>query len=199
MTKSEIEWVDRNTTYLCPSFVSTSQGVMVITSIDSECNRGVKEFSHPQSHDQPRRSTRHSNVLTKLTPTSYRRLNPGRPHTLICELCAARFYTYQKPRGISLPSLFQVSSSSTAIVVSSLGSANSKISMHLMYTLDANGKRIYTLKKVLASEVTKSAHPARFSPDDKYSRSVSSSSQNPQSLQVRNLGALELCESRFCG
>ncbi|KAI4124593.1 MAG: hypothetical protein LQ338_004712 [Usnochroma carphineum] len=41
--------------------------------------------------------------------------------------------------------------------------------MHLMYTLDANGKRIYTLKKVAAGEVTKSAHPARFSPDDKYS------------------------------
>lgn len=42
--------------------------------------------------------------------------------------------------------------------------------MHLMYTLDAEGKRIYTLKKVVDSEVTKSAHPARFSPDDKYSR-----------------------------
>ena len=42
--------------------------------------------------------------------------------------------------------------------------------MHLMYTLDGNGKRIYTLKKVQAGEVTKSAHPARFSPDDKYSR-----------------------------
>lgn len=41
-----------------------------------------------------------------------------------------------------------------------------------MYTLDANGKRIYTLKKVQADEVTKSAHPARFSPDDKYSRYV---------------------------
>ncbi|KAF9885627.1 snoRNP complex protein [Aspergillus nanangensis] len=42
--------------------------------------------------------------------------------------------------------------------------------MHLMYTLDKEGKRIYTLKKVLDGEVTKSAHPARFSPDDKYSR-----------------------------
>ncbi|KIM99473.1 hypothetical protein OIDMADRAFT_165466 [Oidiodendron maius Zn] len=42
--------------------------------------------------------------------------------------------------------------------------------MHLMYTIDANGKRIYTLHKVVAGEVTKSAHPARFSPDDKYSR-----------------------------
>jgi len=42
--------------------------------------------------------------------------------------------------------------------------------MHLMYTLDASGKRIYTLKKVVNGEVTKSAHPARFSPDDKYSR-----------------------------
>ncbi|KAL8965823.1 MAG: hypothetical protein Q9183_003672 [Haloplaca sp. 2 TL-2023] len=42
--------------------------------------------------------------------------------------------------------------------------------MHLMYTLDATGKRLYTLKKVAAGEITKSAHPARFSPDDKYSR-----------------------------
>jgi len=42
--------------------------------------------------------------------------------------------------------------------------------MHLMYTLDAAGKRVYTLKKVAGAEVTKSAHPARFSPDDKYSR-----------------------------
>lgn len=43
--------------------------------------------------------------------------------------------------------------------------------MHLMYTIDATtGKRDYTLKKVLHGEVTKSAHPARFSPDDKWSR-----------------------------
>ncbi|CCK69647.1 snoRNP complex protein NOP10 KNAG_0C05490 [Huiozyma naganishii CBS 8797] len=43
--------------------------------------------------------------------------------------------------------------------------------MHLMYTLDNEGKRIYTLKKATADgEITKSAHPARFSPDDKYSR-----------------------------
>ena len=42
--------------------------------------------------------------------------------------------------------------------------------MHLMFNLGADGKRIYTLKKVQAGEVTKSAHPARFSPDDKYSR-----------------------------
>ncbi|KAI0471557.1 putative ribosome biogenesis protein nop10 [Xylariaceae sp. FL0804] len=44
--------------------------------------------------------------------------------------------------------------------------------MHLMYTSDpaGSGKRVYTLKKVLGGEVTKSAHPARFSPDDKWSR-----------------------------
>ena len=42
--------------------------------------------------------------------------------------------------------------------------------MHLMYTLDSEGNRLYTLKKVVSGEVTKSAHPARFSPDDKYSR-----------------------------
>jgi H/ACA ribonucleoprotein complex subunit 3 len=39
-----------------------------------------------------------------------------------------------------------------------------------MYTLDESGKRIYTLKKIAEGEVTKSAHPARFSPDDKWSR-----------------------------
>lgn len=43
--------------------------------------------------------------------------------------------------------------------------------MHLMYTLGADGKRVYTLNKLTSSgAVTKSAHPARFSPDDKYSR-----------------------------
>jgi H/ACA ribonucleoprotein complex subunit 3 len=41
-----------------------------------------------------------------------------------------------------------------------------------MFTLGDDGKRIYTLKKVVGAEVTKSAHPARFSPDDKYSRYV---------------------------
>ncbi|KAJ2560463.1 snoRNP complex protein, partial [Coemansia sp. RSA 1836] len=40
-----------------------------------------------------------------------------------------------------------------------------------MFTEDASGKRVYTLKKVTADgQITKSAHPARFSPDDKYSR-----------------------------
>lgn len=40
-----------------------------------------------------------------------------------------------------------------------------------MYTLGPDGKRVYTLQKVTADgEITKSAHPARFSPDDKYSR-----------------------------
>ncbi|KAJ2885527.1 snoRNP complex protein [Coemansia aciculifera] len=40
-----------------------------------------------------------------------------------------------------------------------------------MFTEDASGKRVYTLKKVTTDgQITKSAHPARFSPDDKYSR-----------------------------
>ncbi|TPX08246.1 uncharacterized protein E0L32_001858 [Thyridium curvatum] len=42
--------------------------------------------------------------------------------------------------------------------------------MHLMINLDESGKRTYTLKKTLEGKVTKSAHPARFSPDDKWSR-----------------------------
>ena len=43
--------------------------------------------------------------------------------------------------------------------------------MHLMYYLDpATGKRVYTLKKTTPSNtVSESAHPARFSPDDKFS------------------------------
>ncbi|KAK9723386.1 snoRNP complex protein [Basidiobolus ranarum] len=43
--------------------------------------------------------------------------------------------------------------------------------MHLMYYLGNDGKRVYTLKKTTPTGgVTKSAHPARFSPDDKFSR-----------------------------
>ena len=44
--------------------------------------------------------------------------------------------------------------------------------MHLMYIVDPQdpSKRVYTLKKVIDGKVSKSAHPARFSPDDKYSR-----------------------------
>ncbi|KAK4464775.1 nucleolar RNA-binding protein [Cladorrhinum samala] len=43
--------------------------------------------------------------------------------------------------------------------------------MHLMYLPTGNGNgRQYTLKKVIGDKVTKSAHPARFSPDDKWSR-----------------------------
>ncbi|KAK0739357.1 hypothetical protein B0T21DRAFT_362461 [Apiosordaria backusii] len=43
--------------------------------------------------------------------------------------------------------------------------------MHLMYNPTANGLgREYSLKKVLDGKVTRSAHPARFSPDDKWSR-----------------------------
>lgn len=43
--------------------------------------------------------------------------------------------------------------------------------MHLMCSVDESGKRLYTLKKTTAdAKVTKSAHPARFSPDDKWSR-----------------------------
>ncbi|KAI3634899.1 hypothetical protein MIR68_007280 [Amoeboaphelidium protococcarum] len=42
--------------------------------------------------------------------------------------------------------------------------------MFLMY-YEENGRRVYTLKKTTKDGLnTKSAHPARFSPDDKYSR-----------------------------
>ncbi|XP_031622194.1 H/ACA ribonucleoprotein complex subunit 3 [Contarinia nasturtii] len=43
--------------------------------------------------------------------------------------------------------------------------------MYLMYTLNENGDRVYTLKKQTDDGTpTISAHPARFSPEDKYSR-----------------------------
>ncbi|XP_077863278.1 H/ACA ribonucleoprotein complex subunit 3-like [Saccoglossus kowalevskii] len=43
--------------------------------------------------------------------------------------------------------------------------------MYLMYYLDDNGKRVYTLKKLAPNgKPTLTAHPARFSPDDQYSR-----------------------------
>jgi len=48
-----------------------------------------------------------------------------------------------------------------------------------MFTLNADGKREYTLKKVVSGEVAKSAHPARFSPDDRYSRYDSSTPPTP--------------------
>ena len=40
-----------------------------------------------------------------------------------------------------------------------------------MYFTDANGQRVYTLKKEDdQGRPTMSAHPARFSPDDKFSK-----------------------------
>ena len=46
--------------------------------------------------------------------------------------------------------------------------------MQLRYYLNENGKRVYTLEAQVKSEgeedaASFSAHPARFSPDDKYS------------------------------
>ncbi|XP_065089941.1 H/ACA ribonucleoprotein complex subunit 3 [Ochlerotatus camptorhynchus] len=43
--------------------------------------------------------------------------------------------------------------------------------MYLMYTVNEKGERVYTLKKNYSDgSPTQSAHPARFSPEDKYSR-----------------------------
>ena len=42
--------------------------------------------------------------------------------------------------------------------------------MYLRYYLDAEGKRVYTMKMILEDgSYTLNAHPARFSPDDEYS------------------------------
>ncbi|VDN50218.1 unnamed protein product [Dracunculus medinensis] len=43
--------------------------------------------------------------------------------------------------------------------------------MFLRYYLDEEGNRVYTLKKLdPEGKETLSAHPARFSPEDKYSK-----------------------------
>ncbi|CAG9801482.1 unnamed protein product [Chironomus riparius] len=43
--------------------------------------------------------------------------------------------------------------------------------MYLMYYLNEKGERMYTLKKKNPENLpTVTAHPARFSPEDKYSR-----------------------------
>ncbi|XP_033340118.1 nop10 ribonucleoprotein [Megalopta genalis] len=43
--------------------------------------------------------------------------------------------------------------------------------MYLMYYLSEDGERVYTLEKIdPKGKPTLSAHPARFSPEDKYSR-----------------------------
>ncbi|KAM3590911.1 uncharacterized protein V6R79_018745 [Siganus canaliculatus] len=43
--------------------------------------------------------------------------------------------------------------------------------MFLQFYLNENGDRVYTLKGISPSgQPTRSAHPARFSPDDKFSR-----------------------------
>jgi len=79
------------------------------------------------------------------------------------------------------------SSPSTAQLSTNFTTPPTAASMHLMYTLDSNGKRIYTLKKLTATgAITKSAHPARFSPDDKYSRSV------PSQLRSRSHSVLPI-------
>ncbi|TIB26327.1 hypothetical protein E3P89_00157 [Wallemia ichthyophaga] len=78
--------------------------------------------------------------------------------------------------------------------VESLGSGSAsritrqkKLKMHLMFTTNDEGKRVYSLKvcpvllvypqsniftqkMTTSGKITKSAHPARFSPDDKFSR-----------------------------
>ena len=43
--------------------------------------------------------------------------------------------------------------------------------MHLMYYINEAGEKVYTLQKVAPDgKPTVSAHPARFSPDDKFSK-----------------------------
>ncbi|KAI5936862.1 H/ACA ribonucleoprotein complex subunit 3 [Manis javanica] len=51
------------------------------------------------------------------------------------------------------------------------GTSGFGVVMFLQYYLNDQGDRVYTLKKLdPMGQQTCSAHPARFSPDDKYSR-----------------------------
>ena len=78
-----------------------------------------------------------------------------------------QFYTILLAAPPSIPAQGTCSTSQNTLPRYSL---TNLIQMHLMYNTAPDGTRIYTLKKVLEGTVTKSAHPARFSPDDKYSR-----------------------------
>jgi H/ACA ribonucleoprotein complex subunit 3 len=85
----------------------------------------------------------------------------------------ALLITISLPRDLSPVKKFFAQSalpSKASSITKTSQTITSTAKMHLMYTLDAQGNRLYTLKKVAQGQVTKSAHPARFSPDDKWSR-----------------------------
>ncbi|OVA02378.1 H/ACA ribonucleoprotein complex [Macleaya cordata] len=66
----------------------------------------------------------------------------------------------------------QVSSSCFARLISS-GVCEDHLldTMYLQFYINENGDKVYTTKKESPlGRATESAHPARFSPDDKYSR-----------------------------
>lgn len=69
--------------------------------------------------------------------------------------------------GNSIQAIFLVRAALIALILDTASPPSHTLSdatMHLMYTLDAAGKRIYTLKKTTpAGEMTKSAHPGEYS------------------------------------
>ena len=72
--------------------------------------------------------------------------------------------------------------------------------MHLMYLPETTGVgRRYTLKKVMDAQVTKSAHPARFSPDDKWSRHRIAVRKRFAVLLAQQSMSLSLSRSRVGG
>jgi H/ACA ribonucleoprotein complex subunit 3 len=94
---------------------------------------------------------------------------PPSPHHTLTHIYTHTYNTRASPPSRSFPLDLQSHALRDTFLTRK---ANTSTSMHLMYIPDpANpSKRIYTLKKVIDGEVSKSAHPARFSPDDKYSR-----------------------------
>jgi H/ACA ribonucleoprotein complex subunit 3 len=88
-------------------------------------------------------------------------VGPGGPHL-------ARFENYLEFRKLRSSPTAKTTAGSPNACRSTANTA----AMHLMYIADPAdaSKRIYTLQKVIDGKVSKSAHPARFSPDDKYSR-----------------------------
>ncbi|KAL8267820.1 hypothetical protein R6Q59_001618 [Mikania micrantha] len=56
-------------------------------------------------------------------------------------------------------------------VLRAYGPNDTKIKMYLQFYINENGDKVYTTKKESPLGLaTQSAHPARFSPDDKFSR-----------------------------
>ena len=82
----------------------------------------------------------------------------------MCIRCKALLFLLLRPKSATAPTCSVADKRADKTTCSAT-------SPRTRYFLDAEGKRVYTLNKADPSGApTISAHPARFSPDDKYSR-----------------------------